>query len=147
MANAKREFEALDEFSTVAKKLVTKYPDLFYGLDIDEVRCVAVTNKERPENSDKLWEVMAVKQPIRLDCPYGWYLIVHLSDWESLGDKQKNILVAEMLCSIPVGDDVEGKLNQPDYKGYSVMLRTLGVDYLENPDTPDILAKDIQWIR
>jgi hypothetical protein len=52
-----------------------------------------------------------------------------------------------MLCSIPVGDDVEGKLNQPDYKGYSVMLRTLGVDYLENPDTPDILAKDIQWIR
>ena len=84
--------------------------------------------------------------PIRLDCDYGWYVVMHQSDWEGMGDKQKYAVVAQVLCAIPTGDDNEGKVSPPDYKDYGIILRTLGVDFLENPEIPDILSEDVKWI-
>ena len=145
MAQNKREYEHLDEFSDIAKKVIEKYPEQFYDIDLDEIRCVAITNKERPEKQDKLWEVMPVKYPVRLDCKYGWYIVVHASDWQAMTDKHKKLLVAGSLCAIPTGDNSEGKTVPFDYKDYSTMLRTFQVDYLDRDDVPDILAEDINW--
>ena len=146
MAQAKKEFEALDEFEDFAKQIVTKYPDVFYDVDVDEVRCVAITNKQRPQTKETLWEVMAVKQPVRMDCKYGWYIVVHLADWDALEEKQKKLLVADALCSIPTGDEKEGKLNYPDYKDFRIMLQTFGVNYIEKDDVPDILDEEVEWV-
>ena len=145
MAQTKKEFEALDEFTDFAKKIIDKYPDVFYDVEIDEIRCVAITNKQRSQTKDTLWEIMPVKQPVRMDCQYGWYIIVHLSDWNSLDERQKKLLVANALCALPEGDDKDGKTVTPDYKDYAVMLRTFGVDYLINDDSPDILNEDVEW--
>ena len=145
MAQTKREYEHLDEFNTIATKIVDKYPEQFYGVELDEIRCVSVVNKERPERQEKLWELMPVKYPIRLDCKYGWYVVVYGSDWSALVDKHKKLLVASILCGIPTGDDSEGKTITFDYKDYATMLRTFGVDYLDSEDVPDILEEDVEW--
>jgi hypothetical protein len=145
MAQSKKEYEALDEFQDLAKKITDKYPDIFFDVEIDEVRAVAITNKQRPQTRDNLWEIMPVKQPVRMDCKYGWYVVVHLSDWDALDERQKKLLVANALCALPEGDDKEGKTVPPDYKDYGLMLRTFGVDYLTNDDSPDILSTDVDW--
>jgi len=70
MAKVKPEYEVVNEFSLLANKIIDKYPDVFYGIMVDKIRCVKIINKERPEGKNKLWELLAVKMPIRLDCPY-----------------------------------------------------------------------------
>jgi len=145
MVQAAKEYEHLEEFDTIAAKVVEKYPEVFYGVNLDEIRCVSVVNKDRPEKQDKLWEVMPVKMPIKMDCKYGWYISIYSSDWHKLVEKHKKLLVASALCSIPTDDNAEGKTKPPDYKDYAVMLRTFGVDYLDKDDVPDILDEDIQW--
>tara|TARA_Y100000310_G_C20668395_1_gene808902 strand:- start:1042 stop:1488 length:447 start_codon:yes stop_codon:yes gene_type:complete len=145
MVQATKEYEHLDEFDDLANKIVEKYPEIFYGVNLDEIRCVSITNKDRGEKQDKLWEVMPVKMPVRLDCKYGWYIVVYGSDWHKLIDKHKKLLVASALCAIPTGDNAEGKTKPLDYKDYAVMLRTFGVDYLDADTVPDILEEDVQW--
>lgn len=146
MAQSQKEFEALDEFEDLAKKIAEKYPEVFYEVDVEEIRCVAITNKSKPEKKDSLWEVVPVKQPVRMDCKYGWYIIVYLSEWNSLTEKQKKLLVADAMCALPKGDEKDGKVEHPDYKDYAVMLRTFGVDYIFNDDAPDLLDTDVQWV-
>jgi hypothetical protein len=145
MAKAKPEYEVLDEFKALAKLIVDKHPNVFYGIEVDAVQCVAITNKERPDTKAELWQVVPVKMPIRLDCQYGWYVVLFQEDWEEASDKQKKLIVASALCAIPAGEDAEGKANRPDFNDYAVMLRTFGVDYLDNSEVPDLLEDDINW--
>ena len=142
MAQLQLEYEAIEDFNVIAAKIVEKYPSIFNGVPVEEVRCYAITNKERAEGK-KLWTVSAVPQPIRLDCQYGWYVVLFQKDWEDLGKESKQLLVASILCSI--GE--EGKVNPFDLKDYGVMVRTFGVDYLDKK-APDILDEnvDVNWI-
>ena len=146
MPATKPEYEVVEEFSDIAKKVIEKYPEVFHGLDVGEIRCVSITNKDRKDNDDNFWQVMPVKMPVRSDCQFGWYIIVYATDWEGFDDRHKNILVASALCSIPKDETEIGKTLPPDYKDYAVMLRTFGPDYLQNDDTPDILEDDIKWV-
>jgi hypothetical protein len=50
--------------------------------------------------------------------------------------------VAEVLCA--VGE--EGKVNPPDVKEYGIMARTLGLDWQDNSNIPDILNDTISWV-
>src|ERR1039458_4568069 len=108
MSQLKPEYEVLEDFSVIAKKVVDKWPQIFEGITPDEIRCYVITNKERPEKR-KLWELHAVPYPIRIDCSYGWYIIMYKPDWDELNDKMKSLRVAEILCG--VGE--EGKVNPP----------------------------------
>ena len=137
----KPEFEASEQFSTIAAKIADKWPAVFEGIDASEIRCYLITNKECPE-SRKAWELKAVPQPIRIDCPYGWYVIMYKQDWEEMDEKRQAIRVAEVLCG--VGE--EGKVNPFDLKDFGVMVRTLGVDYQDNANVPDILNDKVEWV-
>jgi len=46
MVQAAKEYEHLDEFDDLANKIVEKYPEIFYGVNLDEIRCVSITNKD-----------------------------------------------------------------------------------------------------
>ena len=71
MAQLKPEYEAIDEYDNIASQLVSKYPEVFGGIDCDKVRCVAITNKNRKEGKN-LWEVRGVPAPISMDWPYSY---------------------------------------------------------------------------
>ncbi len=143
---SKQEFEEVKEFHQIASKLVKKYPDVFFGLDIDKVKCVAITNKERCKKN-KLWRVKPVPMPIRMDCPFSYYVVIFMSDWVELQNKHKYLLVSDSILSIPIEDDKEGTLNAFDMQDFGVMIRTFGPDYLDRDNVPDIIDDDVKWVR
>jgi len=141
----KPEYEIVDEFTQHANSLKTRFPEIFDGIDVDKLKCVSITNKDRAQSKKKLWSILPVKMPIRMDCPYSYYVILFAQDWEELNDKMRLLLVADVLQSIPSDDD-EGKVLSPDMHEYSVMLRTFGVDFMDDESRVPHLIKDkVVW--
>lgn len=146
MAKERPEYEENKEFNKLAVQVVEKYPEHFYGVKIDQVCCVNIVNKERPQTKRAVWRIEAVKMPMALHCAYGWYVILYSSDWEEYNDTQKLLLVAEVLHALPSNDIDDGKVVPCDTKGYASMFRTFrGIDYLDDPDAPNILKTDVEW--
>lgn len=146
MAQDRPEYEVVPQFNTLANQIVKKYPEVFYGVNVDTIRCTKITNKERPEKRQKLWDLIPVKMPIALDCPYVFYIVLYSSDWDALPENLKLVLIAEILHGIPK-DETEGKVIPFDTKGYGAMFRTFGsIDYMEDSSVPHLLKEDIKWI-
>jgi hypothetical protein len=75
-----------------------------------------------------------------------FYVTVWAGDWDALSSKTKLALISEIMCGIPK-DDTEGKILPFDTKGFGTMYRTFKtIDYLEDPNIPDILEEDVEWI-
>jgi len=145
MAKKKPEYEVNDEFNLMIKQITEKHAHKFTDIDPDTICCVNITNKDKPETRNKLWELIPVKMPVRLHCMYAWYVVLHSSDWDDLPEKNKLILVAEILNG--VGDE-EGKVKAFDSKGFKLMQRTFkSIDYLYDPNVPHLLEDDIKWIE
>ena len=145
MAQIRPEFETVEEFKQSAKSLQTKYPEIFDGIDIDKVKCVQITNKDRPQARKKLWSILPVKMPIRMDCPYAYYVILFAQDWDDLNEKMRLLLIADVLQSIPCDDD-EGKVITPDMHEYAIMVRTFGADFMDNEDkVPHLINEEVSW--
>ena len=144
MAQVKPEYQELPDFLALARQIVEKFPEVFSQLNVDTIKCVAITNKERSEKKP-LWEVKPVPMPIKLDCLFSYYVIVYISDWVELDEKHKLALVADALHAIPIDDEKEGKCNPLDFKGFGTMVRTLGMDFMERGDIPNLLTDDIKW--
>lgn len=147
MAQDKPIYEAVEEFPQLATSLVEKYPEVFYGVDISKIRCVKVTNKDRkPEK--KPFEVLAVKMPVLMDAPFGWYLTFWHNFWDGFTENQKLLLIADALHHIPSNPiEDEGKVIPCDVKAHSTMVRTFkGIDYLDDSTIPHLLNEDIEWI-
>ena len=142
MAQAKPEFVTLKEFRDIADQLLKKYPDKLEGIDVKEVTCVAITNKE-PKTVKPEYEIKPVPFPIRLDCPYGYYIVVNGQQWDTMGAKAKPVLVLKALSQLSREGD--GKVVPLDLKDQHFLVKKLGVDYLTNPDIPDILNDNVDW--
>lgn len=149
MAQVLPEYEKLEDFKKIAQQIISKYQDDFGHIDIDDICCYAITNKERKETNPKIIDTKAVAAPIKYDCPYAYYFVVYLTDWEEMTDKHKYLLVVKGLCSLPNNEDdfALGKIVSVDMKDHAVMLRTFGTDYLVKDDVPNILNDNINWIK
>ena len=146
MPKVKPDYEVVNEFETLANQIVEKYPEVFHGVEVDKIRCVKITNKDRPPTKDCSWQLMAVKMPIRLDCAYAWYIVVYASDWDPMDERHKLLLVAEILNGVPKSDDEEGKVNPFDAKGFKLMFRTFkSIDYMTEDNVPHLIDDDIEW--
>lgn len=149
MPKQRPEYEVANDFKEIARKLVEKYDEQFVGIDVDKIQAVVITNKERPDRSEKYWEMIPVKPPVSMDCKYERYVIMYESDWDLMPEKNKYLLVAAVLTGIPVNDEgeAEEKVKPFDYKDYSVMARTFGVDYITKDNVPNILKEDINFVN
>ncbi|MCD6436210.1 MAG: hypothetical protein J7L15_07460 [Clostridiales bacterium] len=148
MSKKKREYEVVSEFRDLARQIVEKYDSVFSGINVDKLQCVKIVNKERPEKKDKLYENLAVKMPVLLDCPYSWYITVFSSDWDAYDSTHKLALISQILCSIPTDEEGEGKLNTFDSKDFKLLQRSFGtIDYMDDPNIPNILEEDMNWIQ
>ncbi|MFW6173641.1 MAG: putative metallopeptidase [Elusimicrobiota bacterium] len=129
-------FEVVEEFEEMAQKIVKKFPDIFGGTPIKKIRCVSIVNKNRSSKKTRLWSVKPVPDPIRLDCPYYYYIIVYQGDWASLPETKQYLLLMDALQAIPVDDDDirKGKVLSPDLSEFGIMIRTFGVDFMENSE-------------
>lgn len=119
-----------------------KYPEVLDGVNPTTVRAVGVTNKD-PKDGKPLFELRPVPMPIRLDCPYDYYVIVNMADWQAWSPNHQALLAMDVLCSLSREGD--GKVVPFDMKDHSVMLRTVGVDYMKRMDVPDIINDQVDW--
>lgn len=143
MPQIKPNYEQLPEFVEIIKKLVDLYPDIFPNVDPNNIAAVQITNKERPEKRTQLWELKPVTAPITLFCPKTYFVTVYSSDWDSLSDRHKAAVAADVLLTIsPEG---EGKTVPFDKKDHAIILRTLGVDYMDSATIPDLMAGKVDW--
>ena len=148
MAQTKPEYERLDEYKELAAKIIDRYPDRFYGIELDRIQAYMITNKESKEDSQKLFEVHAVKMPILLDSKCSHYVVVYSNDWLSMEEAHKLLLIAQTLCAIPLdenGQMVMEKVNTFNMKDFSPMLRTFGTDYLIRDNVPNLLQEEVAW--
>lgn len=138
-------YEELPEFLDIADQLIDRFPDMFGQIDLGRISAFAVTNKDRKDASKPIWEIMPVKPPVSILCNKDYIINVFQNSYEELGEKHKAVLVADALNAIST--EGKGKLNPKDLKEYAVMVRTLGVDFMENPDIPDLLNENVEWVR
>lgn len=141
MAQTEAEYEEIQDFGDIADVLIDKYPEDFGHVDLSKLAAVMVTNKSRKNKT--IYQIKTYTPPLSMYASKNYIAIFYSEDWESWNDNAKAAMVASILFSIH--SDGEGKLNPMDYKDHSVMLRTLGVDYLEDSDLPDILNEKIEW--
>lgn len=139
------DFEELPEILQFADQLIDRYPEMFGGIELSRISAFAVTNKDRKDESKPIWEMMSVKPPLSIMCNKDYVIKIFLNSYEAMGEKHRVAMVADALNSI--SSDGQGKLNARDLKEYAVMVRTLGVDYMTNPDIPDLLNSDVDWVR
>lgn len=143
MSTVPNQYQEIDDFNSIAAKLVARYPDVFADKKVDRIAAVAITNKERPRKKNQLWELRPVVPPITLYCNKEYIVTFYLNDWESMNEKYRALAVADILLSI--SSEGSGKTVPFDMKDHGIMLRTFGVDYLENPSAPDILNDHVSW--
>mgnify|MGYP001164110177 FL=1 len=137
------EYDEIVEFIDIADKLVAKYPDEFGDIDLATVACVGITNKTRSDKKKQFWDIKPVKQPLARYCNKRYVVVFYMHDWDEWDDIRRAAITADVLCSIPPGGN--GEVTAMDYKDHGIMLRTLGVDYMENEQLPNILDEDVEW--
>lgn len=142
MAQHKPEYTPVPEFRKYAEQLVNKYPEVLDGIKPALLTCVAVTNKE-PKEGKPLWELKPVTYPFRLDLNYDYYVVVNASDWNGMDEKHQALLTFDVLCSLD--REQPGKVVPFDLKDHSVVIRTVGPDYMRRNNIPDIIKDNIEW--
>jgi hypothetical protein len=147
MAQVKPEYEALDEFSLMAQSISQKFPERFGNLDLAKIKAVVITNKEKPDDPDKAFEIIPVKMPVRMDCPFAYYIVLWASHWAEQSDEHKLLIVAKALRAIPADEAEEGKVLTPDMKDFADMVLTFGPDYLNKENPPHLLRDSIKWVE
>lgn len=143
MAKIKPEFSELPELIEILTKLLDLYPDIFPNIDPDTIAAVQITNKPRPESKKQVWELRPVGPPVTIFCPKRYFVTVYTSDWEVFSEEHKAAVVADVLLSISPDDD--GKVVPFDKKDHSIILRTLGVDYMNEGSIPNLLEGNVTW--
>jgi hypothetical protein len=133
----KPEYEAIDDFKTIALKLVDKYPEFFNGINANEIKCVGITNKD-PKDGKDVFDIMPVPMPIRMDCAFSYYAICNMQDWMGMDRKHQQVEVFRVLSRISPEND--GRVLPFDLKDVYTVVKNFGPDY-RRVDVPDILAE------
>lgn len=136
-------YDECTEFRDIAEKIIKKYPSEFGGIDSSLIKCYAVSNKERPDKK-KMWTVSVIKSPVSEDVKtHRYFFEIYMTDWMELNDAQKSVFVAEALCSLPF--DGEEKKITPDVQGYRRIFSTFGLDFMNDPNLPDIIKTNVTF--
>lgn len=134
------------EVQGLAIQVQERFPDELSHIDIGMLRFARFTNTK----TSKAMEIKANSLPIKIDCPYAYYLITNEYAWKQLNDNQKTLKVYEALYQIAEGGCDETSenytaLKKPDVRGHSIVLARAGNDWgWDEPGrlgTPNILAE------
>lgn len=142
MANKAPEWERLEEFEKLAQQLIEKYPR-FAGIDVTKIICYAVTNKEKPKKKVKPYDMSAEGAPECFTNTKQYFVKVYKSDWDAMYPELKQWVAASALDRID--PEQPGKLGPLDYRDQSVMVKTVGADWHNRTDLPNLLTKTVEF--
>lgn len=145
----KPEYEEITEFNDIAIQLINKFPEVFPNVDAEDfmskIKCVGITNKERKDEGERA-KIEGITMPKRMFSEAAYVITLYSQDWNEMAKKHKASLVMNMLRRIPLDAESEGKVNPLDFKDDGMLVRTLGADYMDRDDIPDLLDEDVKWV-
>ncbi len=143
MPAEKPEYSPLPDWTTIANKLVQRYPEKFDGINVAMVRPVMITNKDQKEGKH-VWELTTVPYPMRLDLNYDFYITMNGKSWAEAPKTLQQWYVADSLHAISREGDA--KVVPFDLKDFSSVIRNAGVDWNRGGEVPDLLGEvPIRW--
>lgn len=137
------EWEVNKDAEEMIGKIVEKYSERFNHIDPKLIGVAMVTNKDKPDGWDGLLKIVGLKEPLSLFSPKQYILWFHKSTWEHLTENVKVALLVSTLLRLP--PDFDGSVLPPDLKDVKSMVRAFGVDYLENPELPNLLETEVKF--
>jgi len=143
MAQMVAQWQELKEFGIMVARLVDKYPDRFSHVDPNEVIAYACINKDRTETKAKVYDMTAEKEPEAFTNTKRYFVKFFLSDWEGRDETSKLWLVFSALSRID--PETPGKIGPLDYRDQCIMVRTLGPDWVDKGNLPNLLAANINF--
>jgi hypothetical protein len=138
MARTKRDFEESEDVRTVADAIWEAYEYLLEGVNLGDIYFALCTSKKADNAKDVIRK--GISDPLSQKVGKRRYQIAfYASDWGNWTDAQKNLQLFEVLFSI----DEDGKYKKPDVQGYYPIIKTLGPDWMDDPELVDILDKKV----
>lgn len=141
MANFKPNWEEVTEFSEIAAQLGEKYPERFSNIDVGSIVAYAITNKNKPKSKVKTYEMSGIKEPESFVCNKTYFVKMYMSDWAGRSVKSKRAIVMSALERIDPMNP--GDVKALDLRDQRVMVNTLGPNWEERDDIPDLLEDKI----
>jgi len=139
------------EVTDIMERIIKSCPTVFSGFDIEAIGSVHTKNKKVKGNKPPI-VMKPVKYPFDVWMDKTYICEVADDTWQSMTDKQKNLSVFHVMCSVPDGAFDEQSKNyggkrRPDYVMYAEEFAVTGgvPNWMENPDARDVFdarAKD-----
>jgi hypothetical protein len=136
MAQLKPEWEIVKEAETLVERLCELYPEKLGHIDPGTIGCAMITNKDRPDSADWDFKLIGVRDPVSLYSSKQYVIWFHKNVWDVYEKKQKAMMIMRALLKIP--EDLDGSVVAEDLKDIKCLVRTWGVDYMTNPNLPDL---------
>ena len=143
MAAIAPEWEVSKPAEEMIAKVVEKYPAKFNHIDAKHIGVAVVTNKDRPDGWDGLVKIIGLKEPLSLFSQKQYIFWFHQSTWEHLSEPVKIALLISILLRLP--PEFDGSVLPPDLKDVKCMVKAFGVDYLDNPNLPNLLETEVAF--
>lgn len=133
------DYEVRPEVTDIMEQMIEGFPMVFEGFDVN---LVLATHTKGKENDKKPLKLVAVKYPQSIVTDKVYIVEVMEDTWKNLSQKQKNLAVFHIMCSIPPGAfDPESKKyagkRKPDYEIYAE-------EYAVSGGIPNWLENDVE---
>ena len=126
--------EMSDMYKSMAKKIITKFPNNFREFNVDEILFLEDDAKS-PKN--KYADVKKVSSPYDFVTSTKFIITVYLKNVEELNDAQEHIMLMRELMKI---DDSFTKLRSYDVNDFKLILDVYGTDWEDNELVADPLG-------
>lgn len=143
MAQHTPQWVEVNEFATMAAKLVEKYPERFGEVDIDKIVAYACINKDRPEGKNKPYDMTGAVAPESFTNSKAYFVKMFQDVWERT-ETQKLALVFSALSRIDPTNP--GKIKPLDYADQEEMVNNFGANWHERGDLPNLLGRNVDLI-
>ena len=140
MAQIQPQWIEVEEFNTLATKLLEKYPERFAEIDVDTIIAYACVNKDRPDGRHEPYRMSGATPPESFTNSKSYFVKMFQNIWDRT-ESQKAALVFSALSR--VDPNTPGKIKPLDYSDQEEMVTTFGANWHERGDLPDLLKDDV----
>jgi len=132
------EWEVLDAGQDKIKELCDMYPEKIGHIDPAKIGVTVITNKDRGEGQDWDAKIIGITAPASLFSSKTYIIYMNKNTWDTYAPAQRSAMIMFNLLKVP--DPMDGSLLKEDLKDQKCMVKAWGVDYMDNPNLPDISA-------
>jgi hypothetical protein len=141
MAQIKPEWAVCKEAEAIITKLCTMYPERLGHIDPTTFGCAVVTNKEKTEGQEDC-RVKGMRLPEAIFSSKIYVVSFCLSTWEGYSPAQRSAMLMKTLLRVPDTEDgPDGSVMKEDLRDMKCLVKAFGVDYMANPELPDLCDK------